>query len=549
MKSQIDNIIVSNQFINPKHPSWKLLIDQNQKLNFLEIGEFNKLLINVEKKTSVNIILFFQEIEKNNQTNTFVDLIKSVCKKTEKEVIVSFSLWEKYTNINYSKNNIKLNSDLAKIEKKFRKIQKKFPNLFLINLDNFFAEKGYEKCFSDRDYFLFSSRLSSFGTEILVKNISEIYLKLKQNPIKVLVFDCDNTLWGGVLGEDGFKNIKIGQDGLGKIYSSFQNEILKLSKLGYLIAISSKNNFKDVLNVFENHKMMKLKKKNIVSFKVNWHEKYKNLIEISKDLNLGLNSFFFWDDNPIEREKMKKFLPDVNTADVDKDISNWPNQLKNHFLLSKFKITKEDLKKLNQYKMVGKFVTKKNSLKKKEDEISFLKSIKLVPKLIKIDNSVISRASQMTLKTNQFNFRTKRYSESNISELIKNKDNIIFLVKLKDVFGDHGIISMFILKKINKDYCFLDTMLMSCRVLGRYLDYWILNQCRALAMKKSYKYIISEFITTDKNRTFEISLKNNGFTFIDNSYVKSKKLNLNCKHKMYLSNVKKYISDQEKIFN
>ena len=119
-------------------------------------------------------------------------------------------------------------------------------------------------------------------------------------------------MWGGVLGEDGFDKIQIGQDGIGKIYTAFQKEILKLSKKGLLLCISSKNNNKDVINVFNNHKLMILKAKDIISFKVNWNEKYKNLIELSKELNLGLSSFIFWDDNKLEREKMKKFLPEVN---------------------------------------------------------------------------------------------------------------------------------------------------------------------------------------------------------------------------------------------
>ena len=135
-------------------------------------------------------------------------------------------------------------------------------------------------------------------------------------------------MWGGVIGEDGFKNILLGQDGIGKVYTNFQKTILDLSKNGYLIAVASKNNFQDVNHVFEKHKMMILKKKNIISFKVNWEPKYKNLIEISRELNLGLSSFLFWDDNPIERQQMKKFLPEVYTVEVDDDITEWPDQIK-----------------------------------------------------------------------------------------------------------------------------------------------------------------------------------------------------------------------------
>ena len=385
--------------------------------------------------------------------------------------------------------------------------------------------------------------------EILVSKINEIYFKINLPQAKVLVLDCDNTLWGGVLGEDGLKNIKIGQDGIGKIYKAFQNEILSLSKRGILLAISSKNNLEDVLEVFDKHQMMSLKKKDITSFKVNWDEKYKNIIEISKELNLGLNSFIFWDDNKLEREKMQKFLPEVVTIDVDDEISNWPEQLKNNIHLSKFYITKEDLKKIDQYKMVGKFTQSKKKVKSGHDQISFLKSIKLKPKLTKIEDSLISRASQMCQKTNQFNFRTIRYSETNIKKIMKDRNYECRLISLKDLYGDHGVIAMFILKKLNKDYCFIDTILMSCRVLGRFLDVWIFNEVRKLAKKNKYKFVVSEFIKTKKNRVFEKTLELNGFKKVDQKFIDKIKVPLKSNNKLFITQVNKYKIKQNKIFN
>ena len=553
MSSRIENLIVSNLFLNPTNKSWQQLkIKQN--LNFLEMGNFYGLNNYVNKNTTINIIVFFQEMINDETTNKvenfefLINLIKKLCIKTEKEVIFSFSSWQSFSNINYSQSISNEIIDLSKIIKDLRNLQKKYSNLYLINLDNFFAEKGFENCFSNRDYYLFSSKVSSFGLNLIINKISEIYLKINLPQTKVLVLDCDNTLWGGVLGEDGFDKIQIGQDGIGKIYTAFQKEILKLSKKGLLLCISSKNNNKDVINVFNNHKLMILKAKDIISFKVNWNEKYKNLIELSKELNLGLSSFIFWDDNKLEREKMKKFLPEVNTIDVEDDISLWPDQIKNHLLTSRFKTTKEDLKKIKQYRMVGKFADNKNKVNTHDDEIKFLMSIKLKPELLKIEKSLISRASQMSLKTNQFNFRTVRYSETKIKLIDKNKDSICRLVNLKDIYGDHGIIGMFILKKINKQFCFLDTMLMSCRVLGRYLDTWIFNECRKIAKLKNYKFIISEFITTEKNKTFEDSLVLNGFKKIDKKFLKINNLNLNTKNKLFVSKTIKHNMKQNIIY-
>jgi len=231
-----------------------------------------------------------------------------------------------------------------------------------------------------------------------------------------------------------------------------------------LLCISSKNNLDDVMKVFDNHEEMQISKDDLLSIKVNWKEKHLNIREIAKDLNLSLDSIVFWDDNPLERSKVKKFLPEVHVIEPDENIINWPTQLENIEIFSKIKITKEDKNKTNQYKIRSKFVDEK---KIANDEIKYLKSIKLKPKVIDLNKDNISRASQMTQKTNQFNLRTKRYSIKDILNLSKNKKIQIKLIDLKDLYGDHGIVGLMILKKIDKHSIFIDTFLISCRVFGR----------------------------------------------------------------------------------
>ena len=181
------------------------------------------------------------------------------------------------------------------------------------------------------------------------------------------------------------------------------------------------------------------------------------------------------------------------------------------------------------------------------EEINFLESTKLSPKIFKLEDSYISRASQMTQKTTQFNFRTKKYSEAEIVNMKKNKDYLIYLINLKDVYGDHGIISMIILKKINNKIIFLDTMLMSCRVLGRYLDHWIFNECRKIAKKNNFDIILSEFIKTDRNQNFQNSLKLNGFHECKSNDLKIK-MNKSQKGFLYKTSTKINKSKFDKIF-
>ena len=151
--------------------------------------------------------------------------------------------------------------------------------------------------------------------------------KIQTPSKKVLLLDCDNTLWGGVIAEDGINNIKVSNEGVGFAYYEFQKAIKKIKDLGVILVLVSKNNLSDVLHVLKNKSSMIIKTEDIVSFKINWQEKTKNIRELSKELNLGLNSFVFWDDNPIEREKIKVNLKDVEVFEPDADISNWPTQL------------------------------------------------------------------------------------------------------------------------------------------------------------------------------------------------------------------------------
>ena len=311
------------------------------------------------------------------------------------------------------------------------------------------------------------------------------------------MLDCDNTLWGGIVGEDGINNILLGQDGIGKAYVDFQRKIKKLSQQGVLLCISSKNNTKDVMEVFNNHKQMQISKNDLVSIKVNWKEKYLNIKEIAKDLNLSLDSIVFWDDNPLERNKVKKFLPEVYVVEPDQNIINWPTQIENFELFSKIKVTKEDKNKIKQYKIRSKFIDEK---KIATDEIKYLKSIKLEPKVINLNKDNIARASQMTQKTNQFNLRTKRYSMNDILKLNKKEYTEIKLISLKDLYGDHGIIGLMILK-IDKYSIFIDTFLISCRVFGRYLETWMLYEIKKF-VKKGIKKIYGEHIVTDKTKLF-----------------------------------------------
>ena len=397
---------------------------------------------------------------------------------------------------------------------KLEKISKKFSSFYFVNLNNQFSIIGKENIFDKRNWYYSHCKFSSLGLSLINNSIDSILDRHLNAPCKVLALDCDNTIWGGVLSEDGAQNILIGQDGLGQVYSDFQKKIKMLQNEGTILCLLSKNNEQDVLNVLTKHQGMILKKEDISSWKINWNEKHINIKLISEELNLGLDSFVFWDDNPIEREKMKKFAPSVKTIDVPENIIEWPDYLDNLSLFSKFIVSKDDKKKSQQYKSRANFIKDKNFT---IDEKKYLKSIKLKPKIFHLDKNNISRAAQLCAKTNQFNLRTIRYTEKDLTNQSNKNKEFNFMIGLKDIYGDHGMIGLVNLKKIDENYIFLDNFLMSCRILGRHLESWIIKKILDILRKKGHKFLIGEFIPTNKNQVVKNFFKELEFTEIKNN--------------------------------
>ena len=498
--------ISSTSYLIPNHYAWNEKFSFTNKLDFKFVNNFTQGFYNSPKENTLFTVIFINDLidENKNYKNkdlkkindSLINLVKFRLRNSSSPLIL-FLINQRGENIfDYLSTKNMIDENFENLYDKLLFLSKKHSNFILLNFNSIF-ENSNKNIFDKRNWYLANCRLSSYGHELIATSLKKILTKFVTTPKKVLVLDCDNTLWGGIVGEDGIDNILLGQDGTGKAYVDFQRKIKKLSQQGVLLCISSKNNTKDVMEVFNNHKQMQISKNDLVSIKVNWKEKYLNIKEIAKDLNLSLDSIVFWDDNPLERSKVKKFLPEVYVVEPDQNIINWPTQIENFELFSKIKITKEDKNKIKQYKIRSKFIDEK---KIATDEIKYLKSIKLEPKVINLNKDNIARASQMTQKTNQFNLRTKRYSMNDILQLNKKEYTEIKLISLKDLYGDHGIIGLMILKKIDKYSVFIDTFLISCRVFGRYLETWMLYEIKKICKKKGINKIYGEHIVTDKNK-------------------------------------------------
>lgn len=255
---------------------------------------------------------------------------------------------------------------------------------------------------------------------------------------KCVVLDLDNTLWGGVIGEDGFDKIKLGQDAKGKAFVEFQKTLLALYQRGIILAINSKNNPEDALQVIKEHPNMILKEEHFAAMRINWNDKVSNMKEISNELNIGLDSMVFFDDDPINREIMKQAIPEVQTIDLPKNPATYVSILHSMNDFHVLKITDEDKKRGKMYFQQR----KRNEFKSEVTNLEeYLKNMKISINVKKGNKFTIPRISQLTLKTNQFNLTTNRYQEEElinnikiIVELIKHNKSTIKISVLVDIF-------------------------------------------------------------------------------------------------------------------
>ena len=488
-----------------------LEVIKNTKLN----SEINYFVIFIED--------LIQELHINNHSNLnlIIKYIEQVSKKNKNKIIFSFIFRDETNSINFSTFENQKIIFLNKLKKKYMDLVSKNENLLYFDIDNFYKEEGYIKVFDQRNWYSFRLRLSTEGLRLLTTNL-EIYLnKIFAHSKKVIIVDCDNTLWGGVIGEDGIENLKIGTDGEGKAHQDFQKGLKMLSENGIIICLVSKNNEADVWNVFKNHPEMILKKNDITTSLINWEEKSKNIEIISKKLNLSLDSFVFMDDNPIEREKVKTFLPDVEIINFDQDVSFWSSKILKLSCFANFQRTKEDKNKKKQYDNKLKFDEAK---KKYKDSSKFLKSIKLNYKIEKLNKFHYARASQMTLKTNQFNFSTQRYSINEIKIFTQKTKNQCYILRVKDKYGDHGYVSLIMITEINKDQYLITNFLSSCRILGRNIEEVFLKEIVKKITRK-YKKIFLEYKKSKKNMPAIDFINKNNLKKIKNSDKKKYKIN------------------------
>ncbi len=331
---------------------------------------------------------------------------------------------------------------------------------------------------------------------------------------KCIVLDLDNTLWGGIVGEDGLNNIQIGNNYPGNIFKHFQEQILAVHNTGVLLAICSKNNYEDVAEVFNKHPEMILKLENFIIYKINWNNKADNIKAIASELNIGLDSLVFIDDNPTERDLVRSAIPDVIVPEFPKQVYQIPTFFEQVYddYFKVYALTDEDKVKNEQYQLVQKSNQEKEQFQSIDE---YLQNLEITITIQQVNEITLPRASQLTQKTNQFNLTTIRYTESDLLSILKNS-GIIYLLSVSDKFGDSGISGEIIIK-LENDVAIIDSFMMSCRVLGKKIERTFLNEILSMLKAKNINQVYANYIKSSKNIQVVDFFDNNGFELIEAS--------------------------------
>lgn len=329
---------------------------------------------------------------------------------------------------------------------------------------------------------------------------------------KCLVLDLDNTLWGGVIGDDGLDGIVLGQgSALGEAYTAVQKYVLALAGRGVILAVCSKNDEANALSPFEKHPEMVLRRHHIASFVANWNDKASNIRQIAAELNIGLDAIVFLDDNPFERDLVRHELPMVAVPEVGDDPTYYPLTLHDAGYFEGLKVTNEDAERTTQYQ-----ANREREMYRATapDLDSYLRSLEMTLLWRRFDQVGLQRVTQLVNKTNQFNLRTQRYSEEQVAAIIDDPNAVGLQLRLVDRFGDNGIIAIVICRK-SEQGMFIDTWLMSCRVLGRQVETATLNLIAAQAIKAGAKRLVGEYRPTAKNGMVKDHYKRLGFALCE----------------------------------
>ena len=403
-----------------------------------------------------------------------------------------------------------VNEAIGNYNRKLYELSQSYANLKVIDFARFCRQYPSSELIDWKYYHISQMQLSPKLTGDFEGWLQNEIAAIEGKRKKCLALDLDNTLWGGILGEDGPEGIQIGHTYPGSAFLDFQNNLLELSKSGVILTVCSKNNEQDVIEAWDKNPFLPIKQEHLSAWRINWNSKADNLAELAQELNIGLDSMVLIDDNPAERALVKQMYPMVETPDFPKQPYLLPvffeTLCRDYFQI--YKLTSEDKMKLQQYKANTERAVFQKSFASFED---YLKSLELELTIRELNPMNLSRIAQLTQKTNQFNLTTKRYTEEEITTLAHQGANV-YCLNVKDKFCDNGITGVAIITTgKNAETATVDSFLLSCRILGKHIENVFLKYVLLHLKNEGYSRITASFIPTLKNSQVSDFYELNGF--------------------------------------
>jgi FkbH-like protein len=400
----------------------------------------------------------------------------------------AFGVLDSQLEISQSDAVQSVNRELCRIARQHR-------GVYILDYDALVGRHGRLLWQDERKFLSVRLPVVAHGLLHLANEWLRLLIPLSGKTAKALVVDLDNTLWGGVIGEDGMTGIKLGTEYPGAAYQLLQRAMLDLSHKGVLLAICSKNNSDDAMEVFEKHPGMLLRPANFAAVRINWNDKAQGLREIAAELNIGVDGLAFLDDNPFEREQVRSALPEALVIDLPEDPIQYAAIIRDCPAFERLTLSAEDRQRTTLYAEQRERAHAEPNFQSREDFYRFLQQeAEIAPVL----PTTLSRISQLTQKTNQFNLTTRRYGEQQVEDMAAKPGCQVLSIRLKDRFGDHGLVGVAITHD-EGDLCEIDTFLLSCRVIGRSVETALLSHLAQRAIARGCKRVAGWFLPTKKN--------------------------------------------------
>lgn len=447
-----------------------------------------------------------------NLADERISFIRTICENVGGKIIyynyseIDDTVFGSYAN----KVSSSFSYQVRKLNYELMNLSQEYHNLFICDISSIQSKFGRDFMFDSTIYISSEMILSINALSYVASRTLDIIASIEGHFKKCLILDLDNTIWGGIVGDDGWENIQVGHGlGIGKAFTEFQEWVKKLKNRGIIVCICSKNDKDKAEEPFKKNPEMVLKLDDISVFVANWDNKADNIRRIQSILNIGFDSMVFLDDNPFERNMVRENIPEVTVPELPNDPGRYLEFLYSQNLFETASYSIADRDRTMQYQLESQRLS---TAKKFTNEADFLKSLDMVSEVSGFTSFNTPRIAQLSQRSNQFNLRTIRYTEDQITAIESDSKYKGFSFTLEDKYGDNGLIAVVILKEKASDTLFVDTWFMSCRVLKRGMENFTLNILVNWAKVNGYKKIIGEYLPTLKNSMVEEHYTGLGFT-------------------------------------